>query len=119
MIVAIAVVACGVWIDLANVVLLLDAGVGPRPVLAPTSIVTWPIAWIALLTLVLRHRPQIDSFVIALTTILAIQIVAAFLFVQVLAPSKSLIVFARTAAAMTIVTAMIAALRLFLSTARQ
>ena len=122
--VALAVVACGLWLDLGDVVRglplsggrLESAGYELR---AASAVALWPIAWIALLALVLRHRPKVDSFVITLAVILAIHIVAAFLFVQVLAPSKSLIVFARAAAAMTIVTAMTAALRLFFATARQ
>lgn len=123
-IVALAVVACGLWLDLADLVgglAVSGAGLdsakdGLRWIFGATKIAIWPIAWIALFTLVLRHRPHVDSFVITLAIMLAIHVLAAFLFVQVFAPNKSLMVFARTAAAVTIPTAMIAALRLFFAT---
>ena len=112
-IVALAVVGCGLWVDLANAA---GAAVSTRDAFAVTRIALWPLAWIAVYALILRHRPRLDPFVITLAVCLALHVLAAVLFVQVLAPSKPLIVFARAAAAVMIVTAMTAALRLFFAT---
>ena len=97
--VALAVVVCGAWLDFAR-------GEDIR-----WGIALWPVAWIVVLSLALRHRPAVDRYVVVLGTILAIEVLIAVLFVDALMP-----VFARAAAAMTIALAMAAAIRLFVAT---
>jgi len=97
MLVPVAVGSCGVWLGLD---------------VSWMVVVLWPIAWIAILSLGLRHRTALDGYVLALSVILGIDLFAAlgWLHVDVLAP---------LAAAASIVLAMLAALRLFFMTARQ
>ncbi|HEV7238921.1 MAG TPA: hypothetical protein VGQ36_06735 [Thermoanaerobaculia bacterium] len=107
MLVVLAVILCGVWLELSNV-----AGAAALDTFKTgLAVAVWPTGWIAILTLVLRHRPVIDRMVIILGALLCVSVFAA-----VVSPPVASVFFARGAAAMTLAIAIAAAVRLFLVT---
>lgn len=120
--VALAVISCGLWINLAMIV---DSELGrptarlvARNALEMGWIAVWPVVWIAILSLILRHRPIPDSFVVILAALLGVVAIAALNFAAFLAPRIAYLVFARVAAAFALAIALAAAVWLFLMTRR-
>jgi hypothetical protein len=121
--VALAVIGCGMWINLATIVdsewsrpaALLVA----RNTLEMGWIAVWPVAWIAILSLIRRHRPIPDRFVAILAALLGVAAIAALNFAAFLAPRIAYLVFARAAAAFALAIALAAAVWLFVVTRRQ
>jgi hypothetical protein len=123
--VALAVILCGIWLDLSNLVgAMAITGVGRETMVTAArdtfetgaALAMWPIGWILILSLVLRHRPIVDRVVIALSVLLCASAVTAWSFVTFLEPSAGYVLFARVAAAATLAIAIWAAVRLFVVT---
>ena len=123
--VAVAVILCGIWLELSNLVgAMAITGVG-RETMAMAArdtfetgaaLAIWPIAWIVILSLLLRHRPIVDRVVLALGVLLCASVVTARTCVAFLEPSIGYVLFARAAAAATLSIALWAAVRLFVVT---
>jgi hypothetical protein len=110
--VALSVILCGVWVELSN-----GIGLPARGTIRTGSfLAVWPIGWIAILSLALRHRPVADRVVLALAALWCASAATAWHFDAFLTPSTGYVLFARVAAAVTLAIAIAAAVRLFLVT---
>lgn len=124
--VALAVIACLVWIELAGIVegarlagLNRETSIAiARQTFSVAWLAVWPIGWIAVLSLIRRHWPIPDGFVVALTALLCVAAIAALNFVAFLSPRMMYMIFARAAAAFALAIALAAAVWLFVVTRR-
>lgn len=125
--VALAVILCGLWLELSSLVGAMPiTGVGRETMTMAArdtfetgaGLAIWPIGWIVILSLVLRHRPIVDRVVIVLAILLCASVVTAWSCVAFLEPSVGYVLFARGAAAVTLVIAIASAVRLFVVTRR-
>lgn len=122
--VALAVIVCAIWVELSNLVVGMAKSGGNRESLifwarevfdiAPLAL--WPLGWIAILSLLRRHRPAIDRTLIALAGLLCAIVIAALNFTTLVAPGVAFFVLARTGAAIALVIALAATARFFLLT---
>ena len=108
--VVLAVILCGIWLELSNAggASMSDA------VTTGSALAVWPLGWILILSLVLRHRPAVDLVVMVLGALLCLSVVIAWIFATLFTPHVVSVLFARVGAAVTLMIAIAAAVWLFL-----